>query len=194
MPRGTQALPAWAGEELDRHAIAPWLHGIPGRRFGWQRCAAVPGKSSTPPDRGSAQPLEWSSPGLAEERSPPARERRDNGRRSASLKAQISMAVCHLPLETILSLPPAMSRPRSPHPHSPCLPRSLPRTLAAHLGLRSAVGPATTTAAVQIDPSVAFECTSQSPGKGCCDERLNPPAAMRSRHILGVTSQESATV
>src|SRR4051812_21873231 len=51
----------------------------------------------------------------------------------------------------------------APHPHSPCLPRSLPRTLAAHLGLRSAVGPATTTAAVQIDPSVAFECTSQSP-------------------------------
>src|SRR3954471_18482353 len=86
------------------------------------------------------------------------------------------MAVCHLPLETILSLPPAISRPRSPHPHSPCLPRSLPRTLAAHLGLRSAVGPATTTAAVQIDPSVAFECTSQSPGKGCCDERLNPPS------------------
>src|SRR3954464_11444734 len=85
------------------------------------------------------------------------------------------MAVCHLPLETILSLPPAISRPRSPHPHSPCLPRSLPRTLAAHLGLRSAVGPATTTAAGQIDPSVAFECTSQSPGKGCCDERLNPP-------------------
>src|SRR3954469_8508570 len=85
------------------------------------------------------------------------------------------MAVCHLPLETILSLPPAISRPRSPHPHSPCLPRSLPRTLAAHLGLRSAVGPASTTAAVQIDPSVAFECTSQSPGKGCCDHRLNPP-------------------
>src|SRR4051812_40329497 len=92
------------------------------------------------------------------------------------------MAVCHLPLETILSLPPAISRPRSPHPHSPCLPRSLPRTLAAHLGLRSAVGPATTTAAVQIDPSVAFECTSQSPGKGCCDERLNPPVL---RHVIG---------
>src|SRR3954470_21812247 len=91
------------------------------------------------------------------------------------------MAVCHLPLETILSLPPAISRPRSPHPHSPCLPRSLPRTLAAHLGLRSAVGPATTTAAVQIDPSVAFECTSQSPGKGCCDERLNPPKLSRSK-------------
>ena len=30
-------------------------------------------------------------------------------------------------------------------------------------------------APVQIDPIAAFECSSQPPSSGCCDDRLNPP-------------------
>lgn len=35
-------------------------------------------------------------------------------------------------------------------------------------------------APAQIDPNVAFECSSQSPLSGCCDDRLNPPCIARS--------------
>ena len=33
----------------------------------------------------------------------------------------------------------------------------------------------TAMALVQTDPTAAFECSSQPPTPGCCDDRLNPP-------------------
>ena len=54
-----------------------------------------------------------------------------------------------------------------------------------------AADPVTATALAQTDPTAAFECPSQPPRPGCCDDRLNPPstsldqiqrAARRVRH------------
>jgi hypothetical protein len=36
----------------------------------------------------------------------------------------------------------------------------------------------TVTALVQTDPTAAFDCSSQPPTSGCCDNRLNPPTPL----------------
>jgi hypothetical protein len=84
-----------------------------------------------------------------------------------------------LPSGTILFLPPATHRPRPQHPHSPFLPRSPPRIVAAHLVLPPTVDLVTTTAPAHIDPNAACASSSQPPSSRRCDEHLNPPYERR---------------
>ena len=53
--------------------------------------------------------------------------------------------------------------------------RSLTRTGSVHRVPPQVADPVTVTALVQTDPTAAFECSSQPPLPGCCDDRLNPP-------------------
>src|SRR6516225_1776115 len=105
---------------------------------------------------------------------------RDNGRKAASLMVQILRVACRQPLGTILSLPVAIYRHRLQHLRLPCPPRSLSRTVAAHLGLPSGVDPARTMAVVQTGQNVAFGSSSQPPWSRRCDDHLNPPCKPRS--------------
>jgi hypothetical protein len=57
----------------------------------------------------------------------------------------------------------------------PCLPRSLPRTVAAHLGQQPVVDRETTMVPDHTDENAAFECSSPPPSSRCCDDHLNPP-------------------
>jgi hypothetical protein len=50
----------------------------------------------------------------------------------------------------------------------------LTRTGALHHVPPQGADPVTATALVQTDPTGAFECSSQPPPSGCCDDRLNP--------------------
>jgi hypothetical protein len=81
---------------------------------------------------------------------------------------QTSMAASRLPSGTILSLPAATHRPQPQHPHSSCLSRSPPRTVAAHLVLPPAVDLVTTMTPAQIDPNAACISSSQPPSSRCC--------------------------
>src|SRR6516165_10533673 len=103
---------------------------------------------------------------------------RDNGRKAASLMVQILRVACRQPLGTILSLPVAIYRHRLQHLRLPCPPRSLSRTVAAHLGLPSGVDPARTMAVVQTGQNVAFGSSSQPPSSRRCDDYLNPPTLL----------------
>ena len=47
-------------------------------------------------------------------------------------------------------------------------------------------------ALVQIDPNVAFDCSSQPPSSRCCDDRLNPPSTPRSPSATDVASPACA--
>jgi len=169
------------GEQLARRAIAPSSRDIPGRRFGWRRWGVAPGRSLALPALAGAQPPAWSSPAREAARSPPAPQTRDTGPRAASLMVQTSMAACRLPFGTILSLPPATHRPGPQRPHSPCPPRSSPRTVAAHLVLPPAVDRVTTMPPAQIDPIAAFKRSSQPPPSRRCDDRLSPPTSTLAR-------------
>ncbi len=133
MSRFAPALPVWDGEWLARHAIALSLHDIPNCRFGWQRCAATPGRSSMLPAQVDERPPAWSNLARAGARSPLAPQTRDTGRRAASLKAQTARVAYRLPSGTIVFLPAATHRPRLRHPHSPGLPGSPPRPIRTAL-------------------------------------------------------------
>src|SRR5260370_9069539 len=131
------------------------------------------------PARGGERPPAWGGPAREGGRSPPALYTRATARRAASRTVQTLLVACRPPSGTILFLPPAAHRPRPQQPHSPCLPRSLPRTVAAHLVLPPVVDLVTTMVPAQIDPNAAFECSSQPPLSSCCDDRLNSPCDPR---------------
>src|SRR4030095_4039303 len=132
-------------------------------------------RSSTLPARAGERLPAWWCPAREGARSPRALQTRDIGRREASPIVQTSLVACRLPSGTILFRQPAAHRLRSQQPHSPCRPRWLPRTVAAHLGLPLAVDLGTAMAPSGIDPTAAFEWSSQPPSSWCCDNRLNPP-------------------
>jgi hypothetical protein len=86
---------------------------------------------------------------------------RDTGRTAASLMAETSLVACRLPLETILFLQPAKYQLGPQHPHSPYLPRSPPRTTAAHLVLPPPGDLVRTMALGQTDSNAAYASSSQ---------------------------------
>jgi hypothetical protein len=55
----------------------------------------------------------------------------------------------------------------------------LTRTDSVHRAPPQVADPVTATALVQTDPTGAFECSSQPPPSGCCDDRLNPPLSIK---------------
>jgi hypothetical protein len=175
-----QASPALGDERLARRAIALLSRDTPGRHFGWQRCGAAPGKSSTPPARAGERCPAWSGPAREGARSPPARQTRDSGRRAASLMASTSLVACRLPSGTIAFQPPGVHPRQRQHLHSPCRPRSLPRTVAAPLVPPPVADLVTVMAPARTDPISASASPSQLPPSRCCDDHLNPPSTPRS--------------
>jgi hypothetical protein len=85
------------------------------------------------------------------------------------------MVAYRLPSGTIVFLRPAAHQLQPQHFHSTCLPRSLSRTVDAHLVLRPSVDLVTTIAPAQIDQTAAFDPPSQLSPEGCCDDHLSPP-------------------
>src|SRR3979409_1794781 len=79
-----------------------------------------------------------------------------------------------------------VSRPQATHlrplrrPHSPCLLRSPPRTVAAPLAEQPVVDLVTAMKPAQTDPNDAFDRSPQPPLSRCCDDRLNLPNTSRS--------------
>src|SRR6476661_874073 len=53
--------------------------------------------------------------------------------------------------------------------------RSPTKIDSVHRAPPQGADPVTAMAPVQPDPTAAFECSSQPPTPGCCDDRLNPP-------------------
>ena len=82
--------------------------------------------------------------------------------------------------EPSVSRQAATHRPRPQHPRCSFPLRSPTRTGAVHRVPPQAAGLVTATALAQTDPTAAFECSSQPPPSGCCDDRLNPPNMCRS--------------
>src|SRR5882672_9816361 len=80
---------------------------------------------------------------------------RDTGRTTASLMVETSLVACRPPFGTVLFLQPATCRLPPQHPHSPCLPRSPPGTVAAHLVQPPPGDLARTMAPGQIHPNAA---------------------------------------
>src|SRR6478736_9820853 len=146
----------------------------PGRRFVSRRCAATPARSLKLRVQAGAQPPAWSSLALEEVRSPLALQMRDTGRTAASLMAEISLVACRLSFGTILILQAATSQLAAQHLHSPCLPRSPPRTGAAHLVLPPPGDLVRTIAPDQTGPNAACASSSQLLPSKCCDDHLSP--------------------
>jgi hypothetical protein len=149
------------GEQIDRHAIALSSRDTPSRRFGLQRCAATPARSLKLLVRAGAQPPAWSGLALEEVRSPHAPQMRDTGRTAAWLMVETSLVACRPPFGTILFLQPATYQLGPQHPHLPYLPRSPPRTDAAHLVLPPLADLVKTKAPDQTDPNAACASSSQ---------------------------------
>jgi ketosteroid isomerase-like protein len=99
---------------------------------------------------------------------------RDTGRTAASLMAEISLLACRLPFGTILILQAATSQLAAQHLHSPCLPRSPPRTGAAYLVLPPPGDLVRTIAPDQTGPNAACASSSQLLPSRCCDDHLSP--------------------
>src|SRR5262249_34641192 len=154
-------LAALGGEQIARHAIALWSRDIPGHRFGSRRCVAIPARSLRLLVRAGVQPPARSSLAREEARSPRAPQMRDTGRTTASLMAETSLVACRPPFGTVSFPQPATYPPRPRHPHSPYLPRSPPRTIAAHLGLPTPGDPVRTMELGQIHPNAACASSSQ---------------------------------
>jgi hypothetical protein len=180
MPRCAQASPAWGDERHARRAIAPLSRDTPGHRLAWQRSAATLGRSSMPPARAGERPPASRCPARGGARSLPAPQTRDSGRRVASLIVQTSLVACRPPSGTILFRQPATHRPQPQHPHSPSLPQSPPRTVAAHRILLPAGDQVRIRAPALTDPNAASEWPSQLPPSRCCDDHLSPPCTPRS--------------
>jgi len=105
---------------------------------------------------------------------------RDTGRTAASLMAEISLVACRLSFGTILILQAATSQLAAQHLHSPCLPRSPPRTGAAHLVLPPPGDLVRTIAPDQTGPNAACASSSQLLPSKCCDDHLSPANTLRS--------------
>src|SRR5207302_7463804 len=153
------------------------------------RCAATPARSLKLFVRAGAQPPAWSSLALEEMRSPPAPQMRDTGRTAASLMVKTSLVACRLPLGTILFLQPVTYQPGPQHPHLPYLPRSPPRTAAAHLALSPPGDLVRTMAPDQTDPNAACASSSQLLLQRCCDDHLSPANTLRSSSAIAVVTQ-----
>jgi hypothetical protein len=75
--------------------------------------------------------------------------------------AEISLVACRLPFGTIVFLQPATYQLGAQHLHSPCLPRSLPRTAVAHLVLPPPDDLVRPMARALTDPNAAYVSSSQ---------------------------------
>src|SRR5690242_14664880 len=78
------------------------------------------------------------------------------------------------PFGTILILQAATSQLAAQHLHSPCLPRSPPRTGAAHLVLPPPGDLVRTIAPDRTGPNAACASSSQLLPSRCCDDHLSP--------------------
>src|SRR6476620_8176792 len=82
---------------------------------------------------------------------------------------------CRPPFGTIWFLQAATHRLRTQHLRCSNQRRSPTKIDSVHRAPPQGADPVTAMALVQTDPTAAFECSSQLPTPGCCDDRLNPP-------------------